>query len=243
MAVFVIWPPDSKCTVFCVCIFLSHIPTCSIKHMCPAEQKTCEAIVRVFQLSSRLAQAWTSQKRSINIYTFLPHYTKYVMYIYIYIYYNHYICLCVIFKRLSSNIQKKSGHLSNPTPQTGTGSTEKKTSTSPKDNWKLLTWSKHIQKTAFLSLRIQSPCQMMIGVYNHLLSKVFRFHYYSQKVIGSLGICVTSQQVNLQKKPYEKPSWQYGIYKCIYDMGQKIEPQPNHPLELGDSTDQLFCFT
>ena len=26
------------------------------------------------------------------------------------------------------------------------------------------------------------------GVYNHLLRKVFRFHYHSQKVIGSLGI-------------------------------------------------------
>ena len=38
------------------------------------------------------------------------------------------------------------------------------------------------------SLRIQSPSQMMIGVYNHLLSKVFRFHYHSQKVIGSLGL-------------------------------------------------------
>ena len=34
---------------------------------------------------------------------------------------------------------------------------------------------------------IQSPCQRMIGVYNHLLRKVFRFHYHSQKVIGSLG--------------------------------------------------------
>ena len=31
---------------------------------------------------------------------------------------------------------------------------------------------------------VQSPCQRMIGVYNHLLSKVFRFHYHSQKVIG-----------------------------------------------------------
>ena len=33
---------------------------------------------------------------------------------------------------------------------------------------------------------------MMIGVYHHLLSKVFRFHYLSQKVIGSLGyfVCV-----------------------------------------------------
>ena len=35
------------------------------------------------------------------------------------------------------------------------------------------------------SLRIQSPSQMMIGVYNHLLRKVFRFHYHSEKVIGS----------------------------------------------------------
>ena len=38
------------------------------------------------------------------------------------------------------------------------------------------------------TLRIQSPSQMMIGVYNHLLRKVFRFHYHSQKVIGSLGL-------------------------------------------------------
>ena len=37
------------------------------------------------------------------------------------------------------------------------------------------------------ALGIQSPCQMMIGVYNHLLSKVFRFHYHSQELIGSLG--------------------------------------------------------
>ncbi len=38
-----------------------------------------------------------------------------------------------------------------------------------------------------VSLGIQSPSQMMIGVSNHLLSIVFRFHYHSQKVIGSLG--------------------------------------------------------
>ena len=37
-------------------------------------------------------------------------------------------------------------------------------------------------------LGIQSPCQMMIGVYIPLFRKVFRFHYLSQKVIGSLGI-------------------------------------------------------
>ena len=44
-----------------------------------------------------------------------------------------------------------------------------------------------------VSLGIQSPCQMMIGVYNHLLSKVFSFHYHSQKVIGSLGFWIVIQ--------------------------------------------------
>ena len=39
---------------------------------------------------------------------------------------------------------------------------------------------------------LPSPCQMMIGVYNHLLSKVFRFLYHSQKVIGSLGFELVS---------------------------------------------------
>ena len=38
------------------------------------------------------------------------------------------------------------------------------------------------------ALEIQSPCQMMIAVYNHLLRKVCRFQYHSQKVIGSLGM-------------------------------------------------------
>ena len=38
------------------------------------------------------------------------------------------------------------------------------------------------------TLGIQSYSQLMIGVSTHLLSIVFRFHYHSQKVIGSLGI-------------------------------------------------------
>ena len=38
------------------------------------------------------------------------------------------------------------------------------------------------------SLGIQSYCQILIGVSNHLLSIVSRFHYHSQKVIGSLGL-------------------------------------------------------
>ena len=36
-------------------------------------------------------------------------------------------------------------------------------------------------------LGIQSYSQLMIGLSNHLLSKVLGFHYHSQKVIGSLG--------------------------------------------------------
>ena len=44
-------------------------------------------------------------------------------------------------------------------------------------------------------------CQMMIGVYNHLLSKVFRFHYHSQEVIGSLGNRILRELGVFQKTP------------------------------------------
>ena len=54
------------------------------------------------------------------------------------------------------------------------------------------------------SLGIQSPCHRMIGVYNHLLRRVFRFHYHSQKVIGSLGIRVDDLGVPLF---LETPIW------------------------------------
>ena len=43
------------------------------------------------------------------------------------------------------------------------------------------------------SLGIQSYSQLMIGVSNHLLSIGLRFHYHSQKVIGSLG---TGKQID-----------------------------------------------
>ena len=49
---------------------------------------------------------------------------------------------------------------------------------------------------------IESTCQMMIGVYDHFLSKVFRFHYHSQKVIGSLGhICESTENKKATLKP------------------------------------------
>ena len=40
-------------------------------------------------------------------------------------------------------------------------------------------------------------------MYNHLLSKVFRFHYHSQKVIGSLGIGYI---------------WRFRFYKSVSDQ-------------------------
>ena len=48
-----------------------------------------------------------------------------------------------------------------------------------------------------LSLGIQSYSQLMIGMSNHLLSMVFRFHDHSQKVIGSLGYLHTLLQANI----------------------------------------------
>jgi len=54
--------------------------------------------------------------------------------------------------------------------------------------------SLNIQQCGFAkitSLGIQLYSQMMIRVSNHLLSIVFRFHYHSQEVIGSLGLETT----------------------------------------------------
>ena len=53
-----------------------------------------------------------------------------------------------------------------------------------------------------MALGIQSPCQRMIGMSNHLLSKAFSFHYHSQKVIGSLGVFIISHY----KNPYKNQS-------------------------------------
>ena len=41
----------------------------------------------------------------------------------------------------------------------------------------------------------------MTGVYDHLLSKEFRFHYHSQKVIGSLGIYTSRFQSGTPRGP------------------------------------------
>ena len=51
-----------------------------------------------------------------------------------------------------------------------------------------------------MSLAIQSYPQLMIGVSNHLLSKVFRFHYHSQKVIGFLGCICTLPKTNMARE-------------------------------------------
>ncbi len=71
----------------------------------------------------------------------------------------------------------------------------------------------------------------MIGVYNHLLSKVFRFHYHFQKVIGSIGNgtwilgsiwVVIKTLVLFDGSEIRLTSW-YGkdtiIYKVLYIQG------------------------
>ena len=81
------------------------------------------------------------------------------------------------------------------------------------------------------ALGIQSYSQLMIGMSNHILSRVFGFHYHSQKVIGSLGkvfssaLTSHSQQENktnllsairlLAFQPL--PSMLYAVF-CKYSM-------------------------
>lgn len=59
-------------------------------------------------------------------------------------------------------------------------------STKSYHNWKMKSRAS-VLRQLIPSLQIQSPCQRVIGLYNHLLSTVFRFHYHCQNVIGSLG--------------------------------------------------------
>ena len=98
----------------------------------------------------------------------------------------------------------------------------------------------------FSSLGIQSPCQRMIGVANRLLGKVFRFHYHSQNVIGSLGhgkcrytyqshgsygvgngtiyfrkqksriLCHSPTWKLYKVGPYDRYKWSYNPYKWPY---------------------------
>ena len=79
-----------------------------------------------------------------------------------------------------------------------------------------------------LSLWIQSPCQMMIGVYNHILSKVFWFHYHSQKVIGSLGYIIVKK--NSQRMPWSsinsgipRSSWEQHLWIQV-NLGDLQKP-------------------
>ena len=81
----------------------------------------------------------------------------------------------------------------------------------------------------YISLGIQSPCQMMIGVYNHLLSKVFRFHYHSQKVIGSLGY-IYIYMVTPQTHQYAL-YWYFPMYlQCfVHVLGKSVRASQGYP--------------
>ncbi len=62
------------------------------------------------------------------------------------------------------------------------------------------------------SLGIQSYSQLMIGVSNHLLSIVFRFHFHSQKVIGSSLLCFL---ISLPSIAIPLSSWSLGPYNQL----------------------------
>ena len=91
--------------------------------------------------------------------------------------------------------------------------------------------------TGFIQpLGIQSPLQMMIGVYNHLLRKVFRFHYHSQKVIGSLGNPTLMTIDGWSTKPPHRPKASEGLWSGFMKthgfplfLGRLL----NHPLSSG----------
>ena len=84
----------------------------------------------------------------------------------------------------------------------------------------------------FVRLRIpRDPItlrQMMIGVYNHLLSQVFRFHYHSQKVIGSLGNDDFMHRCDVFVS--RKKMWVFHGYMFVYQR-------------VGGETSKIFMFT
>ena len=61
---------------------------------------------------------------------------------------------------------------------------------------------------------IQTYCQRMIGVSNHLLGTVFRAHYHSQKVIGPLGICLVASYPSI-----------FGPISPIYSANSREHPR------------------
>ena len=74
---------------------------------------------------------------------------------------------------------------------------------------------------------IQSYSQLMIGVSNHLLSIVFRFHYHSQKVIGSLGIKEVKHQPTHRLGSVLKP--QHGAVTVRRSTNQQKQKNNNNP--------------
>ena len=63
----------------------------------------------------------------------------------------------------------------------------------------------------------------MIGVYSHLLRRVFRFHYHSQKVIGSLGL--VGGHLNISKRVTKKTS----LTKVTWPQNCQVEISLSFP--------------
>ena len=72
------------------------------------------------------------------------------------------------------------------------------------------------------SLGIQPYSQMMIGMSNHLLSIVFRFHYHYQEVIESLGILFMAYLPKFFQIPPEKVLFQHGPGSLAFAKNSKV---------------------
>ena len=81
----------------------------------------------------------------------------------------------------------------------------------------------------YQTLGIQLYSQLMIGVSNHLLiSIVFRFHYHSQKVIGSLGKEINNN-LGIQETSHISMDWNGPKNPCPLKSGVILRTYNNTP--------------
>ena len=136
--------------------------------------------------------------------------------------------ICDVPSSMAKSTEPKGAPKAPATPAAAPAATRSRTSwrsgrNSKKKQWPVDSSSCMVYFTpVYISLRIQPPSQTVIGVYNHLLRKVFRFHYHSQKVIRSLGnIYIYIQGMKIDEI---LPSWIWTIicYHKDFVMNQSV---------------------
>ena len=93
----------------------------------------------------------------------------------------------------------------------------------------------HDTNTTIYTLGIQSYSQLMIGVSNHLLSIIFRFHYHSQKVIRSLGTVKTWTYRVISYHTLHPPTPSCGRHMFEVSFGRHQRNQRNWKSKVGEA--------